>query len=215
MAIPQLDKANLKGTFFMTAPVAEEHIPRWREASQKGHELGNHTVYHPCLSHIFPMDPHYQAEKYTLENMISEISVMNKMLTAIDGKMKHNFAYSCGEIEAGGKSYIDLWRKAGFVKYIRGVGNPIIQEASKVDPLKVPWMAFSTNGPASEILNFIKQVQEKKAMAILIFHGVGGDYLEASAAAHQEMVNYLKANSKDIWVRTFDETMNFIIKAKE
>ena len=213
VAIPQLDKANLKGTFFMTSPAKEEHIARWREASKNGHELGNHTVYHPCLSTKFAMDPHYYSEKYSVANMIKEISTMNKMLTAIDGKMNHNFAYPCGETEAGGKSYIDSLRQAGFVKYARGVGNdPFILDTKKLDPLKVPCMGFSTNGPASEIINFIKLVQEKKGIAVLIFHGVGGDYLEASAEAHQEMVNYLKNNSKDIWVATFDEAMNFAMK---
>lgn len=34
IAIPQLDKANLKGTFFLNVP-AEKQISRWREAAKK------------------------------------------------------------------------------------------------------------------------------------------------------------------------------------
>jgi peptidoglycan-N-acetylglucosamine deacetylase len=212
IAIPQLDKAGLKGTFFMKEPANEQHIQRWRDAARKGHELGNHTVYHPCQSSKFAADPHYHAETYSVANIIHEISTMNKILTAIDGKMAHTFAYPCGETEVGGKSYIDTLRKSGFVKYARGVGiNAILTDFKKIDPYNVPCMGFSTNGPSSEILNFVKQVQEKKAMSVLIFHGVGGDYLEVSKEAHQELVNYLK-NNKDIWVTTFEEAMIYISK---
>jgi peptidoglycan/xylan/chitin deacetylase (PgdA/CDA1 family) len=135
---------------------------------------------------------------------------MNKILSAIDGKMTHTFAYPCGETEVGGQNYIDTLRKTGFVKYARGVGNqPILTDFKKIDPFNVPCMGFSTNGPASEIINFVKQVQEKKAMAVLIFHGVGGDYLEVSKDAHQQLIDYLK-NNKDIWVTTFEEAMTYV-----
>lgn len=180
---------------------------------KKGHELGNHTVFHPCESSKFPADPHYHAEKYTVGNIVREIAAMNKILCAIDGKLMHSYAYPCGETEVGGKSYIDSLRKTGFVRYARGIGfNPIITDLKGIDPLNVPCMGFSTNGPASEILNFVKQVQEKKGMGVLIFHGIGGDYLQATAEAHQELVNYLQ-NHKDIWVATFEEAMNYMTES--
>lgn len=211
VAIPQLDKAGLKGTFFMSEPTSEKHIERWRVASKNGHELGNHTVYHPCHSSRFEMDPHYYSEKYSVANIIREISTMNKMLSAIDGKPSHNFAYPCGETEVGGKSYIDSLGKAGFVKFARGAGtNPIITDFKNLHPLNVPCRGFSTNGPASEIIDFVKEVQKKNGMAVLIFHGVGGDYLEVSASAHQELVNYLKKNTDNIWVTTFGEAMEYV-----
>src|SRR4051812_46956355 len=56
IAIPQLNSAGLKGTFFLTGNLGQSAIPRWQQASKTGHELGNHTVYHPCLSAAFPAD---------------------------------------------------------------------------------------------------------------------------------------------------------------
>src|ERR1700750_2375559 len=50
VAIPQLDSAGLKGTFFLTGDINAQTIPQWRKANKKGHELANHTVFHPCSS---------------------------------------------------------------------------------------------------------------------------------------------------------------------
>src|ERR1700744_3289267 len=47
-AIPQLEKAGLKATFFITGDINALTIPRWRKAAKKGFERGNHTLFPPC-----------------------------------------------------------------------------------------------------------------------------------------------------------------------
>jgi peptidoglycan/xylan/chitin deacetylase (PgdA/CDA1 family) len=186
-------------------------IPGWRTAHQKGHELGNHTVYHPCLSSVFKADPHYQAENYSVANIVREISTMNTLLYALDNQPRHPYAYPCGETTAGGISYVDSLRKAGFVSYARGGGaNPIITNFKRLDPFLVPCMGFETNATATDLVDFVKRVLESKGMGVFIFHGVGGDYLEVSAAAHQQLVQYLKEHRQQIWVTTFTEAMKYV-----
>ncbi len=48
--IPALDSVGLKGTFYISDYFGglRAQIPQWRAAAAKGHELANHTVYHPC-----------------------------------------------------------------------------------------------------------------------------------------------------------------------
>ena len=41
------------------------------------------------------------------------------------------------------------------------------------------------------------------------FHGVGGDYLQVSAKAHQALIDYLVAHP-DIWVGIFQEVMAYV-----
>jgi peptidoglycan/xylan/chitin deacetylase (PgdA/CDA1 family) len=49
IAIPALDAAGLKGTFFLVGDtLTPEQIGRWRTAAAEGHELGNHTIRHAC-----------------------------------------------------------------------------------------------------------------------------------------------------------------------
>ena len=48
-AIPALDSAGLKGTFYISDYFGglNSQIPKWRTAAAKGHELANHTLFHP------------------------------------------------------------------------------------------------------------------------------------------------------------------------
>ncbi|MCX6050158.1 MAG: polysaccharide deacetylase family protein [Chloroflexi bacterium] len=49
LAIPMLDKYGLQATFYVNPRdnYKEQLIP-WRTAAQSGHEIGNHTINHPC-----------------------------------------------------------------------------------------------------------------------------------------------------------------------
>src|SRR5437762_14053243 len=50
-AIPVLDSLGLKATFYLSAyyPGCRERLNDWKKVSAKGHELGNHTLFHPCV----------------------------------------------------------------------------------------------------------------------------------------------------------------------
>src|SRR5262249_9229413 len=48
VAVPQLATAGFKGTFFLSGGMAPDYMRRWREVQRAGHELGNHSLFHPC-----------------------------------------------------------------------------------------------------------------------------------------------------------------------
>jgi len=78
-----------------------EDLPRWRAAAAAGHELANHTVNHPCYRGTYDMPPQYNSESYSVETLLSEINVMNILLTAIDGQPKHAFGTPCAQTKVG------------------------------------------------------------------------------------------------------------------
>ena len=48
-AIPALDSVGLKASFYLSGySGAINRIDEWRAIAKNGHELGNHTLYHPC-----------------------------------------------------------------------------------------------------------------------------------------------------------------------
>ena len=53
----------------------------------------------------------------------------------------------------------------------------------------------------------MKQVEEAGELGIVVFHGVGGDYLSVSADAHQQLLDYLAAHRAAIWITSFSEAM--------
>ena len=48
--IPALDSLDLKGTFYLigSSTVVANRMAEWRKAAAEGHELGNHSMFHPC-----------------------------------------------------------------------------------------------------------------------------------------------------------------------
>jgi len=213
VAIPQLDSAHLKGTFFLTGELNSQTIPQWRRANKNGHELANHTVFHPCLS---TDDNPMASEHYTVYRIIHEIEVMNHFLFAVDGKDAHTYAYPCTETHVGGKDYVDSLRKHSTVKYARigGDANAVITDFKHLDPLLVPSYGLEDHTTADKLIAFVKKVEASGGMGVIMFHGVGGDYITTSAQAHRELLAYLKENKKDIWVATFQQAMDYAMANK-
>ena len=207
-AVPALDKAGLKGTFFLSgADMDSGDVSRWKAAAAHGHELGNHTIFHACLATTNPAPARYTSETYTVETMLMEIAAMNTWLTALDGRQQHSFAYPCGEHVAGGVDYIAALQKAGLVRYVRGIEKP----NGHIDPMNVASVWWHQPPTAAQLIDAVKQGEASGEMVVLQFHGVGGDYLEVSTAAHNELVAYLKAHRRTIWVAPFTMVMDYVL----
>src|SRR5688572_13336353 len=52
-AVPALDAAGLKGTFYLMGRSSGLIVDRWRAVAASGHELGNHSINHPCMRGSF------------------------------------------------------------------------------------------------------------------------------------------------------------------
>lgn len=211
-AVPQLEAANLTATFFLIGDINSDNIPKWRALSTKGYELGNHTLYHPCL---VTDDNPVHSEGYTPKTMVNEIEIMNNFLFAVDGKTSRTYAYPCTETVAGGKDYVNTLRKSDLIKYARVGGDvdAVITDFKSLDLLRVPAYGVDENTPASKLIAFVQLVQKSGGMGIFMFHGIGGDYITTSIKAHQELLNYLKKNANVIWVPTFQQAMDYATNA--
>src|SRR3569833_1854073 len=108
VAVPQLDSAGLKATFFLTGNINSETIPQWRAVAKRGFELANHSLFHPCAP--------VSSNNYTPDRMIREIDAMNHLLFAVDGVTERTYAYPCTETAVGGKDYTETHRKCGLIK---------------------------------------------------------------------------------------------------
>jgi len=132
-AVPVLDAAGFKGTFFLSGTFKQEDVDRWRAVAKRGHELGNHTVFHPCAKGSFDMPPQQDTANYSVAWMLKEIGAMNTMLAAIDGKPEHTFATPCGQHVAGGEDYLPALRTSGLTKYVRAASDPESDTPKRAD----------------------------------------------------------------------------------
>jgi peptidoglycan/xylan/chitin deacetylase (PgdA/CDA1 family) len=212
VAIPQLDAEGLKGTFFLNGTFAPEDVVRWRAAAAAGHELGNHSMFHPCPAAAFPSESQFHAENYSVAGMLREIGAMNTLLFALDGKKSRTYGVPCSQTIVGGHDYIDALRLSGLVRYARtgGDANAVITAPNNLDPFHVPSRMFSTLNSAADLIAFAESVRKSGGMGVFMFHGVGGDYLNVSAEMHRALLLYLKQHEAEIWIGTFQEVMDFV-----
>src|SRR5258708_30408370 len=101
-AIPVFDSLNLKATFYLSgySGVLNNWLNEWRAIAKKGHELGNHTLFHPCTGKRTGREfvtADYDLNNYSIRRMVDEIKMTNTLLNAIDRKTKTTFAYPCGD----------------------------------------------------------------------------------------------------------------------
>jgi peptidoglycan/xylan/chitin deacetylase (PgdA/CDA1 family) len=200
--IPALDSVELKGTFYISDYFdgLKDQIFKWRKAADEGHELGNHTVWHPCEGGRPGREfvkPDVDLNNYTVARMVKEIKTMNNILKAIDGKIERTFAYPCGDMKIHDTAYLD-GIKNDFIA-ARGV-TPAMQTIDKVDLYNID--CYGINGETGEqLINLVKEALNTHTLLVFLFHGVGGEHnLNVSLEAHSQLLHFLQKNEKNIWV---------------
>lgn len=208
--IPGLDSAGFKGTFYLTvsSEAFTKRMNEWKVAAIKGHELGNHTMYHPCRGGTDRtwVRAEYDLNNYTLKRIDDEAKMTNVLLQTIDGKTERTFAYPCADTSAGGQSYIETIKDDFYAA--RGVDDAIMA-LGKIDPYKTA--AFSIAGQdANYMIDIVKRGMKENGLVVFLFHGVGGEHgLNVDLKEHQKLIHFLKQNQKDIWVTTFVDAMKY------
>jgi peptidoglycan-N-acetylglucosamine deacetylase len=212
--IPALDAAGLKGTFYAEgrAPSLHLRMDDWRKAAASGHELGNHTLFHPCAGsppgRSF-VSADFDLDTYTVRRITEELRVANTLLKAIDGKEKRTFAYTCGDRKAGDIDFTPQVKS--LFPGARGVASKM-ESPESIDLYNVG--AYMINGQTGEqMIGLVKEAQQKGLLLVFLFHGVGGEHnLDVSLEAHNQLVEYLKENRQNIWVPTMLEAVEFLDK---
>ena len=212
-ALPVLDSLGLKATFYVTAFSAsmQTRLNDWKKLTVNGHELGNHTLYHPCIGGKGRewVSKEYDMSAYTVRRMEDETRMTNLFLHALDGKTKRTFAFTCGDMKIGDSSFIN-GMKNDFIA-ARAVRNQM-HKINEIDLYKVD--CYMVNGETSaQMIEWVNKAIETNSLLVILFHGVGGgNALNVSLSAHREFLKYLKQNEKDIWIASMIDVAEHIKK---
>ncbi|PCJ91544.1 MAG: hypothetical protein COA50_16490 [Flavobacteriaceae bacterium] len=210
--IPELNAHELKGTFYLSGffPGSKNRIAGWRKAEKLGHELGNHTIYHPCDATPAGRDwvsPENDLSKYTTAQILNEIRMTNVFLEAIDGKKERTFAYTCGDMETGEGSFVaaikdDFIASRGVRGELNMIGNINLQNID----------SYGVNGQTGEeLIKWVKEAEKNNALITILFHGVGGEHgLNVSLEAHKELLDYLQNRKHEVWTTTMIEAAKHV-----
>jgi sialate O-acetylesterase len=213
-AVPLLDSLHLKATFYLSGylPGCRNRLADWRKASTKGYELGNHTLFHPCIGNVRGREwvkADYDMSKYSIQRMVDEIRMNNVFLEALDGKSKRTFAYTCGDMKIGDSSFInDIKNDFVAARSVRSDMLPL----KEIDLYNVD--CYSINGQSGQqMIDLVKKSMQTNSLLVFLFHGVGGEHsLNVSLDAHRQLLLFLKQNEKDVWIGTMIDVAEHIKK---
>ncbi len=209
VVVPQLDAVGFKGTFFCTGRSQSlyKRIDEWRQITRNGHELGNHSLFHPCDGERLDwVKPEFDLNQYTLTRLLVELQVANTLLKAIDGKEERTFAYTCNDYRAGGEDFTGMIPSL-FLAARGGGSMPETMEGYNL------YRAPGWNGEdskAEEMIAFVETAKRKGTVAIFTFHSVGGGYLNVEAGEHRKLLEYLNVHRDEYFIGTFMEVMEYI-----
>ena len=205
--IPTLDSLNLKGSFYLTAafPGFRDRVEDWRSAARRGHELGNHTVYHPCDASKPGRDwvaENNDLSKYTTAEILQEIDVTNSLLQALDGQTERTFAYTCGDTATGDGSFKDSLA----VRFTAARGTEPGLDTPATADLYDLHTYVASNNTAEEMIAWVEEAKRQHALVTILFHGVGGGHnINVSNEAHRKLIEYLYRDQDEVWVTTLRE----------
>jgi len=209
VAVPQLDEFGFKGTFYCTGNSQSlyNRLEEWRETAQNGHELGNHTLFHPCDgSKASWVKPEYDLNNYTVDQLLEELKAANTLLKAIDGKEQRTFAYTCSDITASGEDFTG--RMPSLFTAARRDG-PVPERMEGYDIFQATSRMVNGNS-AEELIAFVEEAKAKGTIAVFMFHSVGGGYLNVGADEHRALLKYLDKHRDEFYCDTFFEVMQYI-----
>jgi peptidoglycan/xylan/chitin deacetylase (PgdA/CDA1 family) len=211
-AIPALDKAGLRASFYLTlsGETVRTRMADWRAAAATGHELGNHSLFHQC-SRQGPDRSWVSADNdldhTSATQLQAQIRVGNTLLQAIDGRSERTFTAPCGESLASGQDYLALI-KGDFVAIKAGAGG-VVANMRGLDPNRVGFLA-PAGASGAELIALVQQAAQAGTMINLTFHGIGAEHLSVSAQAHAELLAHLAAHREIYWTDSFINIMKYV-----
>jgi len=200
-AVPLLDSLKLKATFYVTAfsTSVQTRLNDWKKLATNGHELGNHTLFHPCIGGTGRewVSKQTDLRNYSVRRMENEVRMTNLFLQALDGKKKRTFAFTCGDMKIDDSLFIN-GMKNDFVA-ARAVRNEM-HKINEIDLYNVDCYMVN-NHSLEQMKEWVDKAMQTNSLLVILFHGVGGgNGLDVSLPAHRDILKYIKQHEKDIYV---------------
>ena len=205
-AVPLLDAADLKGTFYVNPPADyRAALAPWPAIVARGHELGNHTASHPCsgMFDFAVVPPRKPLEEWTLEAMDADIALAQRRLDALcPGQGPTSFAYPCYQAFVGQgaahQSYVPVVLKHCVAARARGERHNDPARCDLHYLASLPCEGMS----GAELVAAVEACLAQRRWGILTFHGVGEGHLSVTETALRTLLAHLVQRRDVLWTDT-------------
>ncbi len=204
VGVPLLHRYGVKATFYVTPSRLKQRLTDWKRAVAEGHEIGNHTLTHPCTGN-FGWSRNNALEAFDLKQMKREVSDANRTIHDLLGVTPSTFAYPCGQKFVGKgktvKSYVPLI--AGMFLAGRGWLDEGSNDPSVCD-LAQALAVESDNHDFNQIRPLIEQAVLQGRWLILAGHEIGVEDKPQTTRVSliEALCTYARNADNGIWIDT-------------
>ena len=203
LAIPMLDKYGLLATFYVNPRdnYQAQLIP-WRAAAQTGHEIGNHTISHPCSKNFAFISQNNRPalEEMTLDDIDAEIAGAGRRIAeVIPEQGPVSYGYTCYQPFVGRgptrQSYVPVVAK----HCVAGRGRGEQPNDPRYCDLYYLWSTPCERMTGAELVGLAEAAAAQGRWAILTFHGINDGHLHVGVGDLEELCAYLTRNRERLW----------------
>ncbi len=208
--LPILDELGVRATFYVQPDALQTRLTKWRNAVESGHEIGNHTVGHPC-SENFPFGRDRSLENYTIEMMKKECDLADERIRSIFGVTPRTFAYPCGQSYVGRgvrtQSYVPVVAERYLAARCFAEGAVNDPEFCNLHQLA----AFDGDcRSSSSLAEVLERTTAVGGWAIFAGHEIGDASARQTTGAHALEETVRRALSLSVWVDTVSAVAEYV-----
>jgi len=210
-----INPTGVKVTFFVNPAGVKERLEGWKQAVASGHEIGSHSVSHPCTGN-FPWSFKNALENYTLDQMSKQLDEANADIQNLLGVRMVTYAYPCGQKFVGrGRqmhSYVPLIAEKFLVG--RGYYDEYFNDPMFCDLAQAGGTAFDDMDYV-EMLKRISTAAEQGAWVIFVGHDIGTKGFQVTDAnALAALCRYMQDPANGIWADTVEHVAKYVIQQR-
>lgn len=206
-----LDSLNTKATFYVVPSAVEERLEGWKKAVISKHEIGNHSLYHPCSGN-FVWSRKHALENYTMDSMRAELAKANDLIQKLLGVKPRVFAYPCGQKFVGRgintKSYVPLIAEM-FLSgrgYMEETANdPVFTDFAQITGIDMDGKDFE------QILPIIETARKNGQWVVLAGHEMGENGSQTTRLSMlRKLIAYAQDPANKLWIAPVGTIASYI-----
>jgi len=210
-AIPVLDKYGIKATFYVSMENAEKRVEGWKAVAAAGHEIGNHSMRHPCTGN-FPWSKQKALEDYTLAQMAAELDQASSKIESLLGVHPLTYAYPCGMKYVGrgvhARSYVPLVAErflAGRGWRDEGANDPMFCDPAQLMTIEFDGLTFE------QLKALVDETTKNGSWLVLCGHDVGpGGRQTTRVDTLRAFCEYARDPANGLWVDTVANVARYV-----
>ncbi len=215
--LPILDRHGIPATFYVSPAVVEPRLKDWREVVIRGHEIGNHTLTHPC-SEVYSWSRENALEDYTEEGIVRDIEQASAYIMSNLGVSPATFAYPCGQKFVGRgeerKSYMP--RVAERFAAARSAFETTANDPFSVDFADVAAISVDS-ATVEDMLSHAEKAVAEGRWLVFLSHEVGDEPGPVTLAAREldAFCTELRALGSPFWIDTVEGISSYILEQQK